>query len=484
VIRMIGNKVSSVLAAGFAVAFSLSTSPVAANGRFPAAGQIVVNPMDANHVLIRTTYGILTTRDAGKNWDWICEQAVKWTGQYDPSMAITADGSVLAGIYDHLGVSHGDSCSWSNAGGLDQKNVIDVSTERKTPAASVALTSSALGGDMFVTQLWASSDNASTWSQAGVDLSGDFQALTVDVAPANPMRVYMSGLYGGGASGAIERSLDRGGTWQRLDVPGSDKDHAPFIAAIDPTNEQTLYVRLSGSPGRLLVSTDGGGTWSEVFKGSGILKGFALSPDGKTIVVGGEADGVWRAPASTLKFEKVSSVGVQCLAWSSAGIHACASEFKDGFSVGLSSDEGASFIPLMHLSCVRGPLSCGAETEVGKLCPAAWPATADLIDQASCAPDAGGESSSSSSGSGGSGMPDAGTGGGGGSGDTGGCGCHAASPSRSGWETLLLGLGLIGAVRRTRGPRRRKGRGAAVWCCGLSADDFRKERRSADGRKN
>ena len=421
------------------------SSPGAANGRFPAAGQLVVDPGDPGHLVVRTTYGILTTRDAGTSWDWICEQAVQWTGQYDPTLAITNDGTVIAGIYDHLGVSHGDTCGWSHAGGLDQKNVVDVSTEKQNPAASVALTSSALGSSMFLTRVWCSPDNATSWAQAGVDLPSDFQALTIDVAPSNAKRVYVSGLHGVAASGAIERSASGGASFDRVDIPGSDVDHAPYIAALDPDDDQRLYVRLSGSPGRLLESTDGGGTWTEIFQGTGLLKGFALSPDGKTLVVGGESDGVWRALTSTMKFEKVSSVGVQCLTWSAVGIYACAGEFKDGFTLGFSSNEGATFTSIMHLACLRGPLACGASTDVGKTCPGAWPATVELIDQSSCIQAAGGAGAAGGStttsavgaysrGSSGSGS-----------------GCHAGAGEEAQWGMLLAGLSFLGLRRRARG---------------------------------
>jgi hypothetical protein len=182
--------------------------------------------------------------------------------------------------------------------------------------------------------------------------------------------------------------------------------------------------------------------WEEVFTGTGLLKGFALSPDGQTLLVGGETDGVWRAAAADLQFEKVSEVGVQCLAWSEAGVYACAGEFKDGFTIGLSRDQGASFSPVMHLPCVRGPLSCAPDTEVGSACPAAWPATADVIDQDSCAPGAGGGGSSSSS-----------TGGAdpAGGADDGGCGCRAAPrASIAGAFALALPLAAMGARRRAR----------------------------------
>ncbi len=423
-------------AAGAALLVTLVTQAALGNGRFPAAGYIAVDPSDAGHIMVRATYGLLTTRDGGANWDWICEQAVSWTGQYDPSIAITADGSVIAGIYDRLGVTHGDSCSWSHAPALQGKNVTDVSAERSSPSSALALTSNGLGAGMFLTQVWASPDNAASWAQAGVDLPADLAALTVDSAPSNGMRIYVSGLHSGGAQGAIERSPDRGKTWERVDIPGTNADKAPYIAAVDPTNEDVLYVRLTGSPGLLLVSDNGGSSWKEAFKGAGILKGFALSPDGSTILVGGETDGVWRAPSATLAFEKAADVGVQCLTWVESGLYACAGEFKDGFTVGLSTNKGDTFEPLMHLACLRGPLACDAQTSVGQTCPAAWDATADTIDAASCGAGAGGSA------------PDAGPN----AVDPGepGCGCRLpAEPV--GWGSLAaLSAGLALAARRAR----------------------------------
>jgi photosystem II stability/assembly factor-like uncharacterized protein len=392
-------RLSAFLAIAGLGASLFAAAPAEANGRFPAAGQIVVDPADPSHLLVRATYGLLTTRDGGASWDWICEQAVGYGDTLDPPVAITADGSVIAGVFDGLSVTHGDSCGWKLVGGeLESKFFIDVSTERETPAASVAFSSNGLGNNAFQTRLWESPDNAVTWTQAGADLPADFLGLTVDVAPSDPTRVYASGLAaigGGEYVGALERSMDRGQTWERFPVPGSNAGTGPYIAAIDPAMPDRVYLRLDGEPGKLLVSEDAGETWDEAFVGQGKLKGFALSPDGATVLVGGIKDGVWRASATALTFEKVSEVAVECLAWAGAGVYACASEFMDGFTIGLSTDEGATFEPIHHLPCLRGPLECDPASEVGAVCPSQWPVVAATLNQASCygAGGAGGSSS-------------------------------------------------------------------------------------------
>src|SRR5690349_1126401 len=147
-----------VLALSAGVAGVLAAAPAAANGRFPAANQIVIDPSNPDHILARTTYGLLTTEDGGQVWDWICEQAVQWTGQYDPPMAITKDGTLIAGVYDHLGVGTVGGCTWDRPVPLEGKNVVDVSTQKDDPAVVVALTSNPNNG-MFLTQVWRSSNN-------------------------------------------------------------------------------------------------------------------------------------------------------------------------------------------------------------------------------------------------------------------------------------------------------------------------------------
>ncbi|WP_437979176.1 hypothetical protein WMF11_25015 [Sorangium sp. So ce295] len=433
-----------IVAAALAAAALAIPAPASANGRFPAAGLIAVDPSDPSHVIVRATYGVLSTRDAGQTWSWMCEAAVGYGGYEDPMIAILADGTLIAGLFDGLSASRDDGCGWSFAGGgLADRYVIDLSAERADPSKAVLVTSTGIGSGQFLTQLWESSDNGGTWAQAGVDLPQEFLALTVDVAPSEPSRVVVSGRFGApGYPGALLRTLDRGQTWERFDIPGSDDKHLPYLSAIDPSDADVLYVRLDGEPtDSLLVSKDGGATFMPVFDGQGSLSGFALSPDGATVLVGGEQDGVWRGPTSTLTFEKVSSLGVRCMTWVDAGVFACADEFADGFTVGVSQDEGSSFAPMMHLSSLCGPLECGPETSVGSLCPPLWGATKLTIGAEDC-----GASSASGATSGPGPSP--------GGVDDGGCACRskaiAGAGRENGWLVVTIASAFAGALRFRR----------------------------------
>jgi hypothetical protein len=445
-------------AAALAFAASLVAAPALANGRFPAAGQIAVDPSDPNHLVVRTTYGLTVSTDHGAHWSWVCEAAVGYGGTEDPMMAITADGSLIAGIFEGLSASHDKGCQWDFAqGGLKDRYVIDLATEKVTPKNAVLLISNSVGGSMFLTELWETKDNAATWTVAGVDMPVDFLGLTLDAAPSDPQRVYVSGRYGKpDYEGAIERTNDRGKTWQKLAIPGSNDMSLPYIGGIDPQNPDVVYVRLDAAKtDKLVVTKDGGTTWKDAFTSTGNLLGFALSPDGSTVAVGGDTDGVWTAPASTLAFTQVSKIGTKCLTWTPAGLYACADEFVDGFAVGLSTDQGHTFTPVMHLQVLCGPLECPATTTNGSMCPDAWGATKLAIGGATCESASSGATSGSGAGSSTSAGGGATSSSSGGSSQTAG-GCSMSAPAAAG--SLVPGLVLAGAALARRRRRARRAR--------------------------
>ncbi|WP_437593446.1 WD40/YVTN/BNR-like repeat-containing protein [Sorangium sp. So ce1000] len=363
------------------------SAPASANGRFPAAGLIASHPSDPSRLMVRATYGLLATQDGGEQWRWICEPIVGFGGNEDPMISFLADGTIIAGVFGGLSASKNGGCDWSFAqGDLLDRYAIDLSADREDPSRAVLVVSTGLGAGRFLTQLWETSDNADSWTKAGVDFPEDFVAHTVDAAASNRDRVYVSGRYGAPEyAGALERTDDRGATWERFDIPGSDDMNLPFLAAIDPVDPDVVYVRLDGDPtDALLVSRDGGHSFSTAFESSGDLLGFALSPDGGTVIVGGPQDGIWRAPAASLEFEKVSDVGPRCLTWTAEALFACGDEFVDGFTVGRSTDEGASFSALLHLDGLCGPLECAPESGVASTCGPLWGATELTIGSQQC----------------------------------------------------------------------------------------------------
>ena len=427
------------------VSDAVAPSLALANGRFPDAQQLVVEPGVEAHLAVQTTYGFVETRDGGGAWYWTCEDAAFYGGVLDPPIALLDGGTLIAGVFDGLVVATPDGCDLSLVPGeLAGRFFVDVSTERSAPTSAIAVSSDGLGMGQFDTRVWKTTDRALTWAALGVALPADFLALTLDSAPSDPDRLYLTGfkIAGNVYEGNVARSTDAGATWELVPITGSANDSGPYLAAVDPNDPDTLYIRLAGNTGRLLVSTDAGATTSEIFAATGPLAGFALSPDGGRVFVGSDTDGVLSASTSDHAFTKVNDVGARCLTATDTALYVCAREAKAGYTIGKSLDGGATFTAIHHAQCLRGPdPACGADSSIATVCPGPWAAQKQLLQVETC-----------EEGQGGAGGAGAGGGGAGGGGDDGGCGCRSAGAEAGGTRALLVLalVGLVALVRRRR----------------------------------
>ena len=355
-------------------------APAQAHGRFPNAGLVVRHPTDANRLVVRSTYGLLHSDDGGGRWLWSCAAAIGWNSDTeDPVVQFTAE-RLLVGSFKGLAISSPDACDWRFLGGAGEgKFFRDIVLSDPTHAFAVA--SNGLGNDAFAVQVWQSSDAGNSWSTLGVAPPSDFLAVGISTS-ADGGRIYLSGRDGNSAAGyhsVLQRSDDGGQSWQRMLVPSAANDNAvSYLAAVHPTRPDVVYVAnievlgIEVKKYQLMVSEDGGQSFTSLFQRERAVAGFALSPDGSQLALGGPEDGLFVGATSDHKLSQVNTLRVGCLSWHPEGLYACADEFKDGFALGLSQDNGATFEALMHLDSPCGVLECAASTVVGKDCPARW----------------------------------------------------------------------------------------------------------------
>jgi photosystem II stability/assembly factor-like uncharacterized protein len=383
-----------------AIVLSL-TVPAAANGRFPASNQMVFSSNDNNLVVLRTSYGILPSHDNGSTWGYVCEEALDIVGAnatQDPSIGLTANNSLIAGVATGLNVSSDVGCNWNCQGGpLAGQPIADIAVRPDAPASAVAITrtyvaTDASAQDVTISQVYETTDNGVTWTAIGKAIDPTVTVQTIDVAKGDPNRLYVSGTRGFGSvkTASIFVSTDKGSNWTELPLPAADFDQTTedsiYIGAIDPSDADRLYIRSSGlvtgGRSRLTVLT-GASTATPTFTTArifdveagmsgeitGELLGLALSPDGSKIYVGTTEDGLWMAATSDLKFTKKSSVIVQCLATRGNELWAC-SAAKSGFVAGVSTDDGATFaVKLPVIQALTGPIACNAGAgEAGTAC--------------------------------------------------------------------------------------------------------------------
>jgi MYXO-CTERM domain-containing protein len=406
-----------------------------ANGRYPAAGQLAVDPADARHLVARTTFGLLQSFDAGSSWSWICEEAVSATGFMDPEIALTTGGRVILGLPDGVAIGDPSGCGWSRVAGLANDNVIDLVADRADPSTLYAAAAVTVGGAFNA--LVAGSTDGISWAMRG-SLIPDVYPLTIEVAPSRPTRLYLGAEDGNLETGLIAVSDDGGDSWTtRASPAGVD---SVYVSGVDPEDPDRLYLRAYFPKGSLYVSEDGAETWSLIHQADVPLMGFALSPDGRQIALGSmegvtvltRADG---DAGTTYAVAKTSPLPTSCLTWTAAGLFACAEEATAGFTIGVSTDGGGTFAPLLHLADLR-PAACAAGTSAA-ICAAEWCATATIIE-ASCAATtavavdaaSGGERPAMATGTG--------------------CACDAAGGSGRPGEALALGIALALVLVRRR----------------------------------
>ena len=362
------------LGAGFGVL--LLSGAATANGAFPSVSQLVSDPADPDHLVLRSTFGLLVTRDRGQTWDWLCEAGLGYQN-VQPPMAVLPGGVILLAVPNGISRSDPSGCDFTLASGPDAA-VFDLA---RVPTEADGAVAVSLSGT--TAQLWRTHDAGVTFTALGDPISG-FIPATVDVAPSDGNVIYVSGL--AGTQGSLLRSSDGGLSYDTFPVPNTTTAHRPYIAAVDPNDPDVVYVRLDGEPSDLEVTHDGGKTFASPLTTEVPALGLALSPDGQTVIASNSFDGTFRADAATLTFEKVACQGPSCLSYTDSGLFGCGDQRVDGFVVGRSDDRGKSFERVVDLTCIRGPAACGSDTSIGQLCPDAWPPIQAQIGATTCSP--------------------------------------------------------------------------------------------------
>lgn len=339
------------------LAIALATPTAAsAHGREPVVLGVAVDPDDAAHLAVMSSFGLLESRDAGRSWRWLCLDLYGASVLEDPQLLIEHGGMLWVGTRQGLRRSR-DGCDF-------ERVALGPVTDAPITALGRARDGSVLVVSSVDSQLFRGvSGRVAPFGPVIPDEVGVPTSLEVD----DQDRIWLGApLAGTTREGAV--LVTDGSSWavrrvplhlgeRRLDVLLARADVALVVARPDPRSLQAdrlLWVHADGAVDELepRLSRVAGATLDDGrvrVVGDGMLEGEM----GESLVRTGEAP---RA----------------CVVAHMGGLLVCGRPYDDSFILGWSEDGGRSVVPWLVPGDLREPFACPAGHPANAVCGAAW----------------------------------------------------------------------------------------------------------------
>jgi hypothetical protein len=334
-----------------------------AHGRFPATVSVTFREGDASTIVAGTTFGLVISRDGGARWSWICEEAIGTDDSYDPSVAMTAEGTLLVTSFDGLRVSRDGGCTWESAADVGATWAADVTLG---PDGAIWTVTAGEGENWIL----ASRDDARSFTPARA--ASERWYRTVRVAPSDARRVYVTAYRLGEADvvGSLLLDSDDGGaSWDETELAAPD-GAVHRLLAVARRDPELVFLRLDApADDTLLVAR--GGALEPAFMLPDDLTAFAALSDGESYLAGSRFAGARLSSDGARTWPELPGAPqLACAAQAAGGpIVACGVE---AFALGTSTD-AATWSELLRLDEIEGPLACPETSPVTRICGVLWP---------------------------------------------------------------------------------------------------------------
>jgi photosystem II stability/assembly factor-like uncharacterized protein len=351
-----------VIGSALVLAILFASTSARANGAFPDALSIFVPADRPSEIVLATNFGLITTTDDGVTWNWVCEHGDAYLGAMYQRAAPPGQ-RLFAVAPAGLVFSDDAACSWSVATDLRHTTVTDAFADPVDPRRVLALAAFVEPDGQARNGLFISTDAGTTFGAPAYVSPPNTTLLSVEVSAANPNRMYLTAQTSGSAfSSHLLRSDDAGATWNDFDITAVTAGRLARIAAVDPVDPQKIYLRLTGADDAIAISTDGGGSIRvPLVLGIG-LTALLRRANGQILVSGLDVvqGSLHRSTDGGESFARMpTTLSIRAMAERAGRIYAAADNFADGFALGVSSDDGLTFQPLMKFDQVVGTQSCG-----------------------------------------------------------------------------------------------------------------------------
>ena len=369
-----------------------SAAPALANGRPAGTSTINFKLGDETKIVAGMTFGMVESEDNGQTWHWMCEAAIRYGGMYDPDYAYTSTGAVFATTFDGALVRR-DACNFNPSSfGMG----VFVSTLALGPDGAVyfglAQPANTTTGDPGDAKIYKSTDDGVTFpTSASIGQVNDWWS-SIEVAPSDPQRVYVTGyrLVGAGRTFLLFRSDNGGTSYTAMGMTGltPTANSTIDVVAVSKTNPDIVFARITfltdGAIGDgIFRSINGGQTWQKIVEKDAEIA-FTVRANGD-YVIGTKPYGisVARNPGTgNVTWEDIaSSPHANCVVENTAGeLWACTQNFG---SPGVMSDDAGimkttdytTWTKVLRYQDIAGPVPCAAGTLQEDSCVLADPQT-------------------------------------------------------------------------------------------------------------
>jgi uncharacterized protein (TIGR03382 family) len=389
-------------------------SPVFANGRPPGTSSIAFRQGADQEVAIGLTFGLVISHDGGKTWAWMCEDAIGYSGTYDPHYSYTQDGALFASTFNGLRALR-NGCTF-DATPLADKFISNNTLSTATPTALYCAASEP--GDSAATppkapdfRIYRSTDDGVTFPSPSTAAAKVDWWQTILVAPSDPKIVYLSGYFYSNTVPPVRnhlllRSDDGGATWTDLQIASAGnvtlmQNSVIDVVGIASDSPSTVYIRVelddNTASDSIYRSDTSGATWKQINHQAVAIPGFvvraAKNPSGKhDVIVATQSLGAQISHDGGDTFTQlVNPPHINCLAENAAGeVWACTQNY--GASGTGSDDAGvmkttdfATWTKVLRYQDLTDAVTCDAGTPQHDKCAASWCA---VCAQLGCTPSA------------------------------------------------------------------------------------------------
>jgi len=380
------------LTAALAALAAIATT-ARADGAFPDA-QTILTPADMpGEIVLVTNFGLIATEDGGKTWLWSCEGPGNAYGAFY-QLGLAPRHRLYALVDVRVVFSDDHACGWTASGGLLASaggglGAIDFWVDRTVPDRLLAVDVTAAAGQQAY-RVIESRDGGAAFDRVLFQADPGATITGVESARSSPDTIYVT-LSGAPAAGgppppALGRTVDGGATWRTVDLTAALGPGTVRLVAVDAANPNQVFLAWSNVDGEALAATsDGGLTAHKVLVPSGVMKAFLQLADG-TILVAAQDDAqgssiarLYRSRDGGETFEAAGKPPhIRALAERNGTVFAATDNFSEGYAIGVSTDQGDTWRPLLAYEDVHGVLPC-AKASCQDLCASQvqlslWPA--------------------------------------------------------------------------------------------------------------